>query len=278
MTLFELAPALETAEAQHLALQIEHYQQLYSDPAAHWLHLAGGVAAASRGDWQRKLNHVCGLGTGSVVTPADLQQIEALYLPRGMAVEIDVCPYADASLLPLLAARGYQADAFSNTYVRELSAADTAAPALNHIEVHPITPDQDALFLQTAVAGFAVQAQPRSADLLVALARIALQRADTVNCIAWINGEPAGSASLALMPTPLGDVAYLYMASTVPNFRGRGVQQAIFKARLAIALEQGARWASTSIRPGNVSARNAERMGFALAYTKCTCVLRPPRV
>jgi len=128
----------------------------------------------------------------------------------------------------------------------------------------------EALFIEASVEGFSLQAQPRPRALLAALARIAHAREDTSMFVARIDGRVAGSAGLSVMETPRGRVGELYIASTLPAFRGRGVQTALLQARLAAARDAGCALVFVGARPANTSARNVERAGFGLAFTKAT--------
>jgi hypothetical protein len=57
-------------------------------------------------------------------------------------------------------------------------------------------------------------------------------------------------------------------ASTVPNARRQGAQQALLDARLRFAAEHGCKVAAICATPGSGSQRNAERHGFQVAYTR----------
>jgi GNAT superfamily N-acetyltransferase len=87
---------------------------------------------------------------------------------------------------------------------------------------------------------------------------------DAVCFLALIDGEPAGGASLSFHD----DVAALAGAGTLTMFRNRGVQTALLRARLDFARSRGSRLAMVSTRPGTVSQRNVERLGFRIAYTR----------
>lgn len=50
--------------------------------------------------------------------------------------------------------------------------------------------------------------------------------------------------------------------------RGRGIQAALLRERLRRAWEGGCEYAAISATPGSTSARNIERQGFRLAYTR----------
>ena len=262
-----VAGILESAEAWHLRVQVETWRALGASDA-HVLEIGGGVAAFTEPLFGRKLNHVTGLGMAGPIDDAAFARLEAACAARGLGVEIDLCPHADPGLLPLLARRGYAVNAFSNTYARTLDdVRDTAAPA--SIEILQGTAAAG-LFVEASVEGFSVQAQQRPRELLAALARIAQAREDTSLFVARVDGRAAGSAGLSVMDTPLGRVGELYIASTLPAFRGRGVQAALLQARLAAARDAGCALAFVGARPANTSARNTERAGFGLAFTKAT--------
>ncbi|HEV2676280.1 MAG TPA: GNAT family N-acetyltransferase [Aliidongia sp.] len=272
----DIARRLEAAEALHVTRQAGTYARLHPDSNARTVAIGSGVAIVTDAAFGRKLNHVVGLGMGSPITPDDLVAIERLYHPRGLPAEIDLCPHADSGALDVLVERGYRVNAFSNSFGRVLSDADLAPPASPGIEIRRVDAALAELFIAECVAGFSVQAQRRPAALLEILARIALERADTTLFLALIGGTVAGSAGTALLETADGPVAHLHIASTRPDHRGRGVQAALLQARLADARRAGLDLASISVRPTNTSARNAERAGFRLAFTKPTFSRPPP--
>ena len=259
------AAAIEAAEAHHLRQQVETWRALGSR-AAHVVEIAGGVAAFTERLFGRKLNHVTGLGMDGPVDPDALAALESAYAARGLGVEIDLCPHAVPGLLPLLAGRGYAVNAFSNTYARTLDDLPRRDDGIEVLE----GADAAGLFVEASVAGFSLQAEKRPRELLEALARIAHARDDTSLFVARLGGEVAGSAGLSVAETPLGRVGELYIASTLPAFRGRGVQTALLRARLAAAKAAGCALAVVMARPANTSARNTERAGFRLAFTKAT--------
>jgi len=262
----ELAHAFEQAEALHLQRQVDTYGRI-TGRAARTLSVCGGVAAFTDPAFGRKLNHVTGFAMGVAVDAAALAALEAGYAALGLGTEVDLCPHAHASAAPALGARGYVLDAFSNTYARRLDDIDVDA------DVNADAVERD--FVAASVAGFSVQAQQRPRALLEALAQVALARADTQLFVARLDGAVAGSAGMSVLDTQAGPIAHLYIASTLPVARGRGVQSALLRARLARARRLGCVLAQVTVRTANVSARNTERAGFALAYTKATLARRP---
>jgi ribosomal protein S18 acetylase RimI-like enzyme len=61
-------------------------------------------------------------------------------------------------------------------------------------------------------------------------------------------------------------------AGTLAEFRGRGLQTALLRARMAAALEAGCEYAVVVTNGGTTSQRNAERQGFRVAYSKATVI------
>ena len=260
-----VAGAIEAAEAHHLRQQVETWRAL-GTADAHVVEIGGGVAAFTERLFGRKLNHVTGLGMNGPVDAGALGSLEAAYAARGLGVEIDLCPHVVPGLLPLLAGRGYAVNAFSNTYARTLDDVPDRGGGIEVLQ----GAEADELFVEASISGFSVQAEKRPRDLLAALARIARARDDTTLFVARIGGRVAGSAGLSVADTPLGLVGELYIASTLPEFRGRGVQTALLRSRLAAAKAAGCALAVVMARPANTSARNTERAGFRLAFTKAT--------
>src|SRR5262245_1509566 len=82
--------------------------------------------------------------------------------------------------------------------------------------------------------------------------------------LARVGGEAAGAAVLVLHD----DLAYLANASTLPQFRNRGVQTALIAARVADARSAGCDTVCSGTAFGSQSQRNLERAGLQVAYTK----------
>jgi len=61
-------------------------------------------------------------------------------------------------------------------------------------------------------------------------------------------------------------------AGTLAEFRGRGLQTALLRTRMAAAVEAGCEYAVVVTQGGSASQRNAERLGFRVAYSKVTVV------
>src|SRR5204862_3366551 len=65
-------------------------------------------------------------------------------------------------------------------------------------------------------------------------------------------------------------------AGTLAEFRGRGLQTALLRARMAAALKAGCEFAVVVTQGGTTSQRNAERLGFRVRYSKVTAIKASP--
>ncbi|KAL4772040.1 hypothetical protein BDW60DRAFT_222676 [Aspergillus nidulans var. acristatus] len=271
------ARLIETAETTFITAQIDAGRRVYPEDGFLAQSIGGGVAAVTKASFGRKLNHVAGIGMERPVTDKDIDDIERLFKAIGVQPEINLCPFAHNSAVEVLKKRGYMICAEMNVYALSLQNYEAEDGSHreeeykqtkgNEIHITPISKEDHALFIQSSTTGFA-SAGSLNPDLFHTLATIATLRPDTRLYFAKIDGKIAGTAGLALITTSLGKVAELYIDSTLPEFRGRGVQVALLRARLAEAKREGCAIAAVTTWPGGVSARNMERVGFKLAYRK----------
>ena len=193
-----------------------------------------------------------------------LERLESFYHERGAAAILSVCPLADRSLLRLLGQRGWQAGDFEHLLVLDLGAgrrsAESAAET-DAIEVRVCLPEERAAWAATAARGFSDGATPEQGHK--EFGAVMAEREEAILVLAWVDGVPAGTGSLVVD----GGVGWLSGDSTLPQYRRRGIQQAIQRHRLRLARDAGCDMAVTEAVPGGASQRNMERLGFRIAYT-----------
>jgi GNAT superfamily N-acetyltransferase len=203
-----------------------------------------------------------GLGLEGPVSAEDLARVEAHLGLAGGPVRVELHPSADASLAEQLAQRGYAVERFLLVWWRPPLPLPEAPPA----EVRLIQEGERRawveVFAQSYLGG------PTQSDTQ-RLALGAMTRAEGNACfLAFEGGAPAGCA----IASALDGVALLSGAGVAPPFRGRGLQRALLRARLAWAAEQGCDIAAGATEPGTASARSLERAGFRCAYPKVVMV------
>ena len=84
------------------------------------------------------------------------------------------------------------------------------------------------------------------------------------------DGQLAASAGHAVV----GDVGYCFADSTLPAFRGQGLQQELIQHRLWLTAAAGARYCVAETAPGSGSQRNYIRCGFVPVFLRQTWVKR----
>lgn len=267
LTSFETAQRLEEADIAHISRQIEACSQLFPDHKSFNVPVGDGLASITLPSFGRKLNRITGYGMKGPVSCEELAVAEDLFKKNGVAeMGVNVCPLADPSAFQALASRGFVVENFINSYTRHLTDEDLKEVDLAGVEIIRVPAERASEFPQWSVGGY--KDGGRLELLLDTLARIAVLREDTSIYFAVVDGKVAASAGMALIDTSKGGVAHLYIDSTLPEYRGRGLQIALLKTRLADARKAGYDLGSVQARPGNGSCRNIERAGFSLAYTK----------
>lgn len=214
------------------------------------------------------VNRGLGLGLGVDVGSGDLDNLEAVSAAAGVDPEIEVCPWAQPSLLELTAERGYRLRWFRSVLIRPTAAHHGDPPPADVMTSTVVDAVGLALWQESSAVGFGAagaDAAGKQARLVSDRYADAMSRAaGTRLYLASIDGQPAGAAALTMRD----GLATLGGMSTTPAARRRGVQAALLAHRLSAAAVAGCDLAMTSAVPGGASERNLLRHGFALAYTK----------
>lgn len=239
-----LVRRLERAQA----LQNERFNQA---AAGRSLPMGGGFAHF-RGE-AHPLNQA--LGLVEAVSETDLDAVEAFL---GSPTVLELSPGADPSLWLLLANRGYRVHQFQQLWTRPLEELDVS---LAYPLVRVAEPQEADLYNRLVCAGFLERDD--WPDLEPPF-RVSLEVPDAWGFLAFVGNEPAGGGMLGIVD----GVALLSGDGVIPRHRGRGLQKALIRARLAFARERGCDVACASTAPGTASQRSYEACGFHAAYPK----------
>jgi GNAT superfamily N-acetyltransferase len=233
---------------------------------------AGGVAGYSGpGTFH---NRVLNAGLAGPVRDAELDGLVQFYREREVPASIELCPYVDSSLIAGLARRGFALREFKQLLHRPLVRREPLPePPLGwpaKLEVRELDrsdPAEVELGVRVSMSGF-FPPDHVIPELILDIARRSITLAHTRAYVALLDGVPAGAGSMDLDV----DVAHLSGTSVLPQFRQRGVQQALMLTRLARASEHGCKIATIGSRPGTSTERNAMRLGFGMSYGKAILV------
>ena len=225
-----------------------------------------GAAIALRNQTRPRdglFNRVIGFGGAEL---AALDDVIAFYDAVKIACQIDVCPsHATPELLEALQRAGFRAEGTCSVF---------------HTVPERMSSTNDAIVIDEAVGDavlewidFHRRLGERSAletDERNRRAAFYSQHPEHRLFFASIDGERAAVGALLFH----GDACHLSNAHTSNDKRGRGLQQALLRHRLDIAAQRRCTLAVTDTMFGNTSHRNAERVGFRLAYNPTFWVRR----
>ncbi len=231
--------------------------------------LAGGVAVYAGP--ASPVNKAIGVALDGPLDEDALAAVETEWRDRGEPFRIELATRAHASAAPMLTSRGYRLVTFEDVLGRPLDALDPVEPdGLLSIE-----PSSDhGTWMSVTIEGFAhpddsaAPVEAYSREALEAVFADHLRVSGFRRYLALMGGTPAGAASVRMD----GAIAQLAGATTLPAFRRRGVQAALFRRRLADARDAGCRIAVITTQPGSQSQANARRRGFELLYTRAILV------
>ncbi len=265
MTIFSdksFSQKLERAEAETNADFVKTRARLFPTSGAEWIEVGGVYAMFD--SVESPLTQTYGLGIFDEITDAELDKIEAFFKRHNAPIFHEVSPLADSSLIGLLNERGYQPIELTNVMYRTLKAENAlGSPTNPRISTRIISDVEIDIFAETSVAGWSAE-MPEFADFGIELCKIGAVSKGASPFIAELENKPIATGMLFIYE----DIALLGGASTIPEGRRQGAQNALLEARLGYALERGCTIAVIGASPGSQSQRNAEKNGFRVAYTR----------
>lgn len=266
-----LARELERGEARMCAEIAERVGARCPDRRTLVSPLGGGLACFS--GLGSPANKAIGVGFDAPLDPGELDAVEAAWRERGEPMRVELASLALPEAARTLTERGYRLIGFENVLGRSLEVID-APGTVQGLTLEILPPDELEPWLRVVVDGFAVPDEgpepfeQHSREVLESVIRDVSQLNGMRRYVARIDGEPAGAASMRID----GRFASLAGAATLPAFRRRGVQSALFERRLADAAADGCTIATVVTQPGSKSQANAQRRGFAVLYTRAILV------
>jgi GNAT superfamily N-acetyltransferase len=219
-------------------------------------------------------NKAIGIGFGAAIDEAALEAIEQQWRERGEPMRFELSTLADASLAPLLTARGYRLTGFENVSGRAIGEADTVTSLPAGVTIEDVPADDYREWLDTTLDAFGApdgsapneEQYPR--ELLQAVMADFVATPGFTRYLLRVDGMPAGEATMRLDD----GMAQLCGAATLPAFRRRGIQSMLFRWRIALARDAGCDLAVVTTQPGSKSQANAIRQGFSLLYSRVVLI------
>jgi GNAT superfamily N-acetyltransferase len=256
-----LSQRLELTEGRANVDFVETRKRLFPDSDAAWIEV-GGTYAMFDG-LQSPLTQTFGLGIFEEATPEVLERIENFYTGHGSPVFHEVSPMADMSLLALLGERGYRPMELSSVMYLELDNLELPPPLNRNITTRILDSQEADIWAETAAKGWATEYEGL-ADFMLGFGKIAARTVGGRPFVAELDGQPIATGGFQVYE----DVCILAGASTIPEARRIGAQNALLSARLRFARQLGCNLAMMCALPGSQSQKNAQKNGFDIAYTR----------
>jgi hypothetical protein len=257
-----LSEKLERVEGRANADFVETRGRLQPGSGARWVEVGGTYAMFDGAE--SPCTQTFGLGLFEDSSVEHLIEIECFFADNNAPVFHEVSPMADPRLIPLLNDRGYHPIELSSVMYQELDSSDVAAADADpKIRSRVIRSDEVDLWAKTSADGWATE-HPGLADFMFDFGRISAQCSGAHPYLAEIDGKPIATGMMFVHDS----VALLAGASTIPEGRNKGAQNALFRGRLGHAAELGCKMALMAAAPGSQSQRNAQKNGFSIAYTR----------
>ena len=232
---------------------------------------AGGVMARSApGVW---MNYCVGAGFAGEVTASDIQGLVDYYASKGIEPRIEVCPFADESLVARTREAGFVIRLFELVLYRPLDPAVPVVPLHappEGLRVGAIDAKDAAVveeFVRVSTTGFMPGLDPIPEPFKEAV-RSTVRHPRTLAVAAWLEGQLVVCGAMEVAPP----VAGLFGLTVQEAYRRRGIQQAMLAWRLNHGAAHGCRFATIGSKPTSGTLSNVRRMGFEVAYTKATLV------
>jgi len=214
------------------------------------------------------IGRAVGMGFATSVTEADFDQLEAFYFSRKAPSQTDYCPLTDISLLEIARKRGYTIAELNNVLARKIDAGEKFPLPPGTFTIRPSAPEEGPAFSSILRRCFFPNGgEPQGFDNML-LPMFSFP--GSLTFVAEIDGHlVATGAGLRIAGHR---IVGLYGAGTLKENRGRGLQTAMLQTRMRVAAESGCEYAVIVTQGGTTSQRNAERLGFRVAYSKATLI------
>lgn len=187
---------------------------------------------------------------------ADLSAMPDYYRGRTKVWEATISPFAGVDVVHQVIGMGAKLQQYENVTYRMLE----ELPEKPEADIREMmSPDERELWGKIANQGFFGGLEN---EMTEQLGFIMANMPNTVRYMAFVDGEPAGTASSFVSDGCVGFGG----GAVLPQFRSKGLHAAMIAHRLNAAPED-CDLAILEATPGSTSQRNAERLGFRVAFT-----------
>jgi hypothetical protein len=260
-----LARRFEACEEMPQVLYARVFQKTRPEIGAAEEEICGGhMVFAGLGS---PIGRATGAGLDRPFTTEDVDRVEEFYRARNAPSQVDLCPLHDGAVFEMFKDRSYGIAELNNVLYRKLDPKEEFPPPPKDCEIRRSLPKEAAEAGAIVERAFFPQGAP---EPFRGLLEPLYQMEGALAFVASIDGKMvACGTGLAI---PEHRIFALGGAGTLLECRGRGLQTALLRARMAAAAEAGCEYAVVVTNGGTTSQRNCERLGFRVAYSKVTVI------
>jgi len=260
-----LARRLESCEEMPQVLYARVFQKTRPEMAAAEEEICGGhMVFAGRGS---PIGRATGTGFDRPLTAEDVDRIEQFYRSHNAPSQVDLTPLHEPDVFEMFKERGYAIAELNNVLYRKLGVKEKFPAPLAHCEIRRSPPEEADVTGAIVEKAFFPDGAPEGFRGLMAPL---YQMEQALAFVATVDGTPVACGTGIVIPEHR--VFALCGAGTLAEYRGRGLQTALLRARMAAASEAGCEYAVVVTQGGSASQRNVERLGFCVAYSKVTVI------
>ena len=260
-----LARRLESCEEMPQVYYSRIFKKTKPDVGAAEEEICGGhMTFAGLGS---PIGRVTGAGFERPITADDLDRIEQFYRERKAPSQVDLTPMHRPETFEMFKARGYAIAELNNVLYRKLDPNEVFPEPPIGCLVRRSSADEAEITGSIVESAFFPDGAPEAFRGLITPL---YQMENALAFVAISDGKPVACGTGLIIPEH--KVFALCGAGTVAEYRGRGLQTALLRARMAAAAKAGCEYAVVVTQGGTTSQRNAERLGLRVAYSKVTVI------
>jgi GNAT superfamily N-acetyltransferase len=260
-----LARRLESCEEMPQVMYARVFQKTRPEIGAAEEEICGGhMIFAGLGS---PIGRATGIGLDQAISAEDVNRIEAFYRERKTPSQVDLTPLHGPEVFEMFKERGYSIAELNNVLFRKLERGEKFPDPPGNCAIRRGFPaEAEATGAIVESAFFPDGAPEQYRGLITPL----YQMENALAFVATVDGKPVACGTGLVIPEH--KIFALAGAGTLAEYRGRGLQTALLRARMAAAIEAGCEYAAVVTQGGTISQRNAERVGFHVAYSKVTVI------
>jgi len=213
------------------------------------------------------IGRATGAGLDRPFTANDIDRIEQFYQAHKAPSQVDLCPLHDTAVFEMFKERGYAIAELNNVLYRRLDAEEKFPAPPVGCEIRRALLEEADQAASIVERSFFPEGAPEAYRGLLA----PLYQMENASVYVATIEERMVACGIG-MSMPPHRVAGMFGAGTLTEFRGRGLQTALLRTRMAEAARAGCEYAVVVTQGGTTSQRNCERLGFSVAYSKATVI------